>query len=351
MKQLRGFIWVGVVIAAIVAAKFVFFSKEEGLTGNALRKPALPMVNAVVVKPQVLNSVAMVSGSLEADESVSLQPETGGMITGLFFNEGDRVPKGKLLVKINDATLRAQLLKEEANLEVAENNIARMEKLYKLSSVSEDDYNNASLAVKRAKADIQFTKAEIDKTEIRAPFEGVVGVRYVSPGAFVSPSTIIATLYASSRIKVQFELPEKFASQVKVGAPLTFSIQGVEKKYSAKVYVVNPGVNAGTRTVTVRAMAANDGSLRPGSFANIVIDLGSDAEALLVPTQSLVPILNGQQVYVARNDTAFPVPVQIGIRNDTAVQITGGITAGDTVITSGILFLRPKIKVQLRSVK
>lgn len=351
MKQFRWVIWVVLLIALLVAIKLIFFKKETGTASNSMRKPSVPAVNGMVVKPQLLSNTALVSGSLEANESVDLQPEVSGMITGLFFKEGDRVKQGAVLVKINDASLRAQLQKQEAALEVAENNMERIEKLYKLSSVSEDDYNNAHLAVKTASADIEYTKAEIEKTEIRAPFDGIIGVRHVSPGAFVSPSTVIATLYSSSQIKVEFDLPEKFAPQVKPGTSLTFSVQGSGKNYAAKVYVVNPGVNAETRTVTVRALCENDGTLRPGSFANIEIDLGSDPQALLVPTQALVPILNGQQVFVARRDTAFPVPVQIGIRNDTAVQVTSGIRAGDTVITSGILFLRPKMKVQLKSVK
>jgi membrane fusion protein (multidrug efflux system) len=350
MIQYRRVIWVVLLIALLVAFKLLFFKKEAGTSGNAMRKPSVPAVNGMVVKPQWLSNRALVSGSLEANESVDLQPEVSGIITGLFFKEGDRVKQGAVLVKINDASLRALWQKQEAALEVAENNMERIEKLYKLSSVSEDDYNNANLAVKTAAADMEYTKAEIEKTEIRAPFDGIIGVRHVSPGAFISPSTVIATLYSSNQIKVAFDLPEKFASQVKPGTSLTFSVQGSVKNYKAKVYVVNPGVNAETRTVTIRALCENDGTLRPGSFANIEIDLGSDPQALLVPTQALVPILNGQQVFVVRRDTAFPVPVQIGIRNDTAVQVTSGIRAGDTVITSGILFLRPKMKVQLKSV-
>jgi membrane fusion protein (multidrug efflux system) len=309
------------------------------------------VVNALVLKPQVLNNVALVSGSLQANESVTLQPQVSGMITGLYFKEGDFVKKGMLLVKINDANLRAQLQKQQATLEVAQSNFTRVERLYKLSAISEDDYNNAALATKSAQADIDFTKAEIDNTEIHAPFNGIIGVRYVSPGAFVSPTTIIATLYESNPVKVEFDLPEKFAGMVKAGTPISFTVQGNTKPYSGKVYVVNPGINQDTRTLTVRALCNNDGSLRPGSFASISIDLGTDSNALLIPTQALVPVLNGQQVYVARRDSAFNIPVQIGIRNDTAVQITSGVKAGDTIITSGILFLRPKTKVQLKNIR
>ena len=351
MKRYRGFIWVAIIIIALIAVKVLFLESSSAPAGNTQKKPNAQTVNAIIVKPQVLNNVAMVTGSLEANESVDLQPQISGMITGLHFKEGDAVRQGDLLVKINDASLKASLQKEQAALDVAQSNLERVDKLYKLSSVSEDDYNNAKLAVESAKADIQYTQSEIDNTEIRAPFNGVVGVRNVSPGAFVTPATVIATLYSSNPIKIQFDLPEKFASQVKVGTPLAFTVQGSSKVYSAKVYVINPGINAQTRTLSVRALCDNDGSLRPGSFANVSIDLGSDEQALLVPTQAVVPIINGQQVYVAHHDTAFSVPVQIGIRNDTAIQITSGIKPGDTVITSGILFLRPKVKVQLKNIR
>jgi len=351
MKQYRGFIWVAIIIVALIAIKVLFLKSTTGPATGGAKGQQVQAVNAVVIKPQVMNNVAILSGSLQANESVNLQPQVGGMITALSFKEGDFVHKGDLLVKINDADLKAQLQKEEAALDVAQSNMDRVEKLYKLNSVSEDDYNNATLAVKTAKADIAYTQAQIDNTEIHAPFDGVVGVRFVSPGAYVSPSTVIATLYSYNPIKIEFDIPEKFASQVKVGSPLTFTVQGNPKTYNAKVYVVNPGINADTRTLTMRAICDNDGSLRPGSFADISLDLGSDPHALLVPTQALVPVMNGQVVYVAHHDSAFSVPVQIGIRNDTAIQITSGIKAGDTVITSGILFMRPKAKVQLKKVK
>ena len=351
MKRFRGLIWVVLIVVALILIKVFFLKNTSNGSDTAVTKPNVQAVNALVIKPQVLNNVALVSGSLQANESADLQPQISGMITGLYFKEGDFVHKGALLVKINDANLQAQLQKQQASLDVAQSNLIRIEKLYKLSAVSEDDYNNAVLSVKSAQADIEYTKAEIDNSQIRAPFDGIIGVRNVSPGAFVSPTTMIATLYESNPIKVEFDLPEKFAALVEMGTPISFTVQGNSKSYTGKVYVVNPGINQDTRTLTVRALSTNDGSLRPGSFANISIDLGTDSAALLVPTQALVPVLNGQQVYIARHDTAFNIPVQIGIRNDTAVQVTNGIRAGDTVITSGILFLKPKMKVQIKSVK
>ncbi|MEO5674926.1 MAG: efflux RND transporter periplasmic adaptor subunit [Chitinophagales bacterium] len=351
MKGFRGLVWVSIILIVIILIKIFFIRNKTVSPSNAGKKMNVPAVNAIIIKPQVLNNISLLSGSLEANESVDLQPQVSGMITGLYFKEGDKVNKGTLLVKINDASLKAQLQKQQAALEVAQSNQERVQKLYKLSSVSEDDFNNSTLAVKSAEADIAYTKAEIDNTEIRAPFNGIIGVRNISPGAFVRPETIIATLYSSGQIKVQFDLPEKSGSQVAVGTPLTFTVQGNSTTYHAKVYVINPGINPETRTLTVRAICNNDGSLRPGSFANISLDLGSDASALLVPSQALVPVLNGQQVYVARNDTAFATPVQTGIRNDTSVQIISGINEGDTVIISGILFLRPKMKIHLKSIK
>ncbi|HYV91743.1 MAG TPA: efflux RND transporter periplasmic adaptor subunit [Chitinophagales bacterium] len=351
MKSFRGFIWVIIIIVALVLFKIFFLKNNSNGSAVAPKKTSTPAVNAMVIKPQTLNNVAQVTGSLQANEFVNLQPQVSGMITGLYFKEGDFVKKGTLLVKINDANLQAQLQKQQAALEVAKSNLAREEKLYKLSAVSESDYNDAQLSVRSSQADIEFTQAEIDNSEIRAPFDGVIGVRNVSPGAFVIPATIIATLYQSNPIKVEFDLPEKFASQMKAGTSISFTVQGNTKKYEGKVYVINPGINPDTRTLSVKALANNDGSLRPGSFANISIDLGTDSSALLVPTQALIPVLNGQQVFVAHHDTAFNAPVEIGIRNDTAVQITSGIHPGDTIITSGILFLRPKMKVQLKNVR
>jgi len=351
MKQFRGYIWVGLIVIGLILVKVLFLKNPTESRDTSQRKTSAPSVDAVVIKPQVLNNIAIVSGSLLANESASLQPQVGGMITGLYFKEGDFVHQGDLLVRINDASLQAQLKKQNAALEVAQSNMSRVEQLYKLAAVSEDDYNAAVLTLKSAQADIEYTKAEIDNSQIRAPFDGVVGVRFVSPGSFVATTTVIATLYESNPMKVEFDLPEKFAAQVKKGSPISFTTQGNSKTYNGNVYVVNPGINPDTRTLTVRALCQNDGSLRPGSFANITVDLGTDSGALMVPTQALIPVLNGQQLYISRNDTAFPRPVEIGIRGDSAVQITKGIQPGDTVITSGIMFLKPKMKINLKHVK
>lgn len=145
-------------------------------------------------------------------------------------------------------------------------------------------------------------------------------------------------------------MPEKYASQISVGANIDFTVQGNAKKYSAKVYVVNPGISEQTRTITVRALCENDGRLRDGSFANITVDLGSKQNALLIPTQALIPVLTGQQVFIARHDSAFSQPVLTGLRNDTSIEITQGLKPGDTVITTGILFLHTKMKIYLQKV-
>lgn len=350
MRRFRGYIWVALIIVGLILVKVLFLKSTTTDPAAGSRKNSMQAVDARIIRPQVLNNIALVSGSLLANESAALQPQISGMVTGLYFKEGDFVQKGKLLVKINDANLQAQLKKQEAILEVAQNNLTRVDQLYKLNAVNEDEYNTSALAVKSAQADIDYTKAEIDNSQIHAPFAGIIGVRYISPGAFVNPTTVIATIYESDPMKIEFDLPEKFSSEVKAGTPISFTIQGNSKVYNGKVYVVNPGINTETRTLTVRALCANDGSLRPGSFANITINLGTDSAALLIPTQALIPVLNGQQVYVARRDTAFTVPVQIGIRNDTSVQIIDGIQPGDTIITSGILFLKPNMKVKLKSV-
>jgi membrane fusion protein, multidrug efflux system len=352
MKRYRGFIWVLLIVIALIIVKIVFFKNTASSPATANKKQAntVPSVSAMIIHPQPMSNIALVSGSLLSNESVNLQPQASGMITGLFFKEGDFIKQGTLMVKINDADLQAQLQKEQATLDINQNDLAREEKLYKLNAVNEDDYNTAVLNVKSAEADMASTQAQIGYTEIRAPFDGQVGVRNISPGAFVSSSTVIATFYQSNPIKVEFDLPEKYASQISMGANINFTIQGNSKKYSAKVYVINPGITELTRTLTVRALCENDGSLRDGSFANIIVDLGSKENALLIPTQALIPVLTGEQIFVTHNDSAFSVPVQTGLRNDTSIEITEGLKSGDTVITSGILFLHNKMKIHLQKV-
>jgi membrane fusion protein (multidrug efflux system) len=291
------------------------------------------------------------SGSILANEDVEIRSEIQGKIARILFKEGSRVKKGDLLVKIDDAELQAKMLQSQSRRKLAEDNEYRMRAQLKLEAVSQQEYDQSLNELNMAKADVQLLRAQLDKTELRAPFGGVVGLKQISEGAYVSPSTLITTLQELDPVKVEFTVPGKYAGQVKIGQPLTFTIQGSDAVHKGKVYAADPRIDPETRTLRLRAMCPNpDGRIVPGSFASVELPLKTVESALMVPSQAISADARGTKVFLFKGGKAEPRPVQAGLRTDSTVLITKGLAAGDTVITSGIVQIKPGSAVTLSRV-
>jgi membrane fusion protein (multidrug efflux system) len=298
-------------------------------------------VTAVTLVATPLAETISATGSLRADEGIDLQPEVNGKIISINFTEGAHVSRGDLLLKLNDAELKAMLQRAVYRLEIAQLKERRFAKLLDSSSVIQQDYDNALSDYSVQRAEVALVEAQIAKMEIRAPFDGVMGLRFVSEGAFVTPTTRIATLQRLDRLKVDFSVPEKYAARVRAGSPVTFTVDGGDRKFSGEIYAIDPRIDAATRTIQIRAVCANpDGRLLPGAFAGVELTLGQVANALLVPAVAVVPGLTEKNVFVVRDGKAVRRPVQTGMRTESNVQITEGLAPGDVVITSGIQQLR-----------
>ncbi|HEX2866503.1 MAG TPA: efflux RND transporter periplasmic adaptor subunit [Ignavibacteriales bacterium] len=351
-----------IVIAAtvILIVLIIALPKLTSLKGEA-KRPGLVAgrkgggmgvaVEGFVVRPGKLSDRIVSTGTVLANEEVQLKSEVSGKITKILFKEGSFVRRGTLLVKINDADLQAQLAKANYKLQLAKDKEYRQKMMLKREAISQQDYDAALSELQSDEADIQLLKAQIDKTEIRAPFDGTVGLKAISEGSFISPSDRIATLQNLNPVKIDFSIPEKYYSTVKTGTQINFRIQGSDKDFSGKIYAVEPKIDPSSRSLQIRAICRNDkAEIYPGAFANIEIVLREIPDALLVPTQSLVPDLKGQKVFVARGGRALSVPVKTGIRQEKTIQITGGLSVGDTVITTGLLQIRPNMPVRISRV-
>jgi len=324
-------------------------SKATGakMAANASKQKLL--VDAFVVKPVRLKNNIDAAGSLLSNESLSIQPETTGRITGIFFKEGTHVSKGDLLVKLFDGDLQAQLEKLKLQKALASQMLERQKNLLSVNGISQQDVDNTQNQVASVQADIDYNQAEIQKTEIRAPFSGIVGLRSVSEGAIVSPTTVIANLEQTTPIKLDFSIPEKYRSEIKKGDPITFTVAELpDETFDGRIYAIDPAIDLATRSIHIRALSENkSGRLSPGSFANIHIEFREIPDALMIPTQSLVPTTRDPQVVVIKNGKAEFVDVQTGLRNSDQVQITHGLHAGDTIITAGTMQSKPGLPVQI----
>ncbi len=305
-------------------------------------------VNGVVIKVQELDNIVRSSGTVLASESVDLVAEAAGRIEKISFNEGARVQKNDLLVKINDDDLQAQLKKTQLQIQLASEQEKRQKQLFEINGISKEQYDISVNQVNTLKADRENLIASIRKREIRAPFEGRIGLRYVSEGSYVSSTTRIASIQKISLLKVDFSIPEKYSDKVSVGDIVQFNSEETKQRFTGKLYAIEPKIDAATRTLQLRALCDNKSeTIFPGSYVQIELKLKKIDDAIMVPSQSVIPVLKGQTVFIKKNGKAVSIPVKTGIRNASFVQILEGISAGDTVITTGIMQLRTGMPVNV----
>lgn len=309
-------------------------------------------VNAIVVKSQTLSDEIYINGSLLPDEEVNLSFETSGKITEINFKEGTFVKKGDLLAKVNDRTLQAQLQRLTSQVKLAEDRVYRQSTLLKRDAVSQEAYEQVKTDLATLKAEIEMVEANIALTELRAPFDGIIGLRGVSVGTYASPSVVVAKLTKISPIKVEFAVPEHYADDVQIGYNVEFSLPGELDKFHAKVYAKESMIDPTTHTLTVRALYDNSkGAALAGRYASVNLEKQRIEDAITVPSESIVPEMGVDKLYLYKGGKAMPVTVQVGIRTDKDVQITSGLNPGDTVIVSGTLQLRMGLPVVLDNVE
>nr|WP_302829886.1 efflux RND transporter periplasmic adaptor subunit [uncultured Bacteroides sp.] len=308
-------------------------------------------VNAKIVKPQLLKDEILISGSLLPDEEVDLSFETSGKIVEINFEEGTFVKKGQLLAKVNDRPLQAQLQRLVSQLKLAEDRVFRQNALLERDAVSKEAYEQVKTDLATLNADIELVKANILQTELRAPFDGVIGLRQVSVGTYASPSTIVAKLTKISPLKVEFAVPERYANDVKTGAGLNFTLEGKLNDFHATVYARESKIDPTTHTLTIRALYPNaNGSVMPGRYATIRLNKNEIEDALAIPSEAIVPEMGKDKVFLYKSGKAQPVEITTGIRTEAEVQVLQGLQAGDTIIVSGTLQLRTGLPVTLDNI-
>lgn len=307
---------------------------------------------SIRIKTSKLVDRIRVTGTVLPNEEVELTSEVGGIITQINFSEGQSVNRGALLVKINDADLRAQMERLASQLELYRNREYRQKKLLEKGGVSQDEYEEALAQLNEIKAQIKETKAKILRTEIRAPFSGVIGLRDLSLGSYVNPGIPIVRLVNLDKLKIEFSAPEKYMSRLLKGQTVYISSEINEEIYEGKIYALEPKIDLTTRTIAARAILENQRqTLMPGAFVNIEIILKEYQDAIQVPTITVISELGGQKVFLYKNGQAVPVMVKTGIRTKESVQILEGISVGDTLISSNLLGVRPNVGIELLEVK
>ncbi len=335
------------ILAALAAPKLIQLRRGHTPTTAAASAKIL-QVRVHRVAPILLTERLATTGTLRANEEVEIVSEVSGKISAIHFEEGNRVAAGQLLLKIDDSELLADRQRALYRVELAERAEARQKQLLDDGVISSENYDVKLGELNVLRAELQLIEAQLLKTEIRAPFSGVIGLRWVSPGSYLSSQTRIASLHDLDPVKLDFTVPEKYSALMRRGDKITFAVEGFERAFGGTIYAIEPSVDASTRSLRMRARCPNsDGSLVPGMFANVDLVIRSVPEALTVPSIAIIPELGGKKVFVYDNGTAEPRTVETGIRTERAVQITSGLAEGDLVITSAIMQLQPGLEVEI----
>ncbi len=358
MTRISKWLYTSIVLIIIIFLGFVLFrskgkDNQSSKSKNSVsRDRQQAKVDGFVVKPSLLIDEISVSGSLLAYEEVELKNEVAGRVVFLDLPEGKQVKKGTLLVKLFDDDLQAGLKKLQIQLAIQEKIHERQSELLKVNGISQNDYDQTGLQLNSLRADIEVQKVLIRKTEVLAPFDGVIGLRNISIGAEVTPSTLLATIRSEDKLKLDFSVPEKYSAEIQPGMKIIFTMSNDEKPYEATVMATEQGIDVSTRNLKVRAVVDNKSEhLLPGAFTDVNLNLNEKKNALLIPTQAIIPSAQNKSVILAKNGKAHFVVVKTGVRKASNIEITDGIQPGDTIVITGILFLKEGSKLTFSTVK
>ncbi len=353
MKNYKIMIVITIIVVALALIKIFYLKPDDNK--NKVGKPnAAPIATtAYLVKPEKISQQVYVSGTIVPYNQVSLRSEIAGKIVSIGFKDGEYVQKGDLLVKINDADLQAQLLKNTSLVQLANQKKERLSKLKSIDGVSQEELDIVESDIKNLESDRAFLSAQIAKTSIIAPFSGTIGLKLISEGAYVSPNDVIASFVQTKPIYIDFALPEKYAGIVKRGMGISFQGESLVggPALKAQISAMEPIIEPLTKTLKCRATYFGSEQLFAGAFVKVYLNLATLEHAILIPTQSIIPILKGQKVFVAKNGLAEEVKVTTGIRTDEKIQVLDGLQIGDTILTSGLLGLKKGAKLRITKVQ
>ena len=347
LNSIRSFLHLSIIFLVVTIAS----CKSKPSVPKQKANPPV-IVDVMVASLQKVDNTIEANGTILANENVELHPEISGRLTYLKVPEGKNITRGTILATINSADLVAQYQKSKVQLDLAQKTEERLRKLLSVNGINQSDYDVALNQVNSIKADMAYTQTLIDKTIIRAPFDGTLGLRQVSPGAYVTPTTIIATLQQLGKVKIDFTLPEQYGDLIKVGSIVDVEVDAANQVHQkAKIIALEPQANAQTRNLLVRAELTGNPA-NPGAFVKVYVGAsGTGKSAVMVPTNTIIPNDINNQVILIKNGKSDFVNIKTGIRMANNVEITNGVNAGDTVVVTGVLFARPNSVVKIRSVK
>lgn len=334
-----------IIIAAFLYPRLDNRNSNEASVAASGAGPGAPStlpVKVVEIREETLRNQLSVTGTIIPNESVDLRSEVSGLVTRISFKEGQYVTKGTPLVYLNDDELQAQYQRLVYTQKLFESQENRQKQLLAREAISQEEYDIVLNQYNTTLSDLKLVEAQLAKTVIRAPFNGVLGLRQISEGSVIGTADVIANFVNIDPIKIEFSIPERYANQVTVGSEIFFTNESSPEEVTGTVYAFETQIDAATRTLKLRAESPNkEKKFLPGMFVRIRFVLGETENAMMVPSEAIIPELQGYKVFVVGADNKAEVrTVEIGTRTDTQVQITSGLEVGDLVLTTGVLQAR-----------
>lgn len=344
MKKTRNILFI------VFASLWVLSCSEEAEEKDQKQKQSLQVETFEVSKGYYADQFTT-TATLMANEEVELKAPFSGQVLRINFEEGSPIKKGQSIIHIDDRAWNAQLSGLKADLEKSEKDQERKKKLLVSGGASEKDLDELKATIEKLKAQIKELEVKIDLAKVKAPFSGVLGMRNFSEGAYLREGDVITKLTETKKLKVAFSIPTGYKNNLVIGDTVRVLVH--DDTVFAEIYAISPVINPTTRTIEARAylQQKNENPILPGTFGEVIIAKDQSSNALLVPTQAVVPEINDQVVYLYSNGKAERREVKIGGRNAKFVQVTSGIEAGDTIVTTGLLQIRKGMPLELQTVK
>jgi membrane fusion protein, multidrug efflux system len=342
------------IIIGALACVAVFFvgkkimSKQETAAAAPSGPPKETMISAYIVNSQNVDNEAVVNGTFVASEEVDIKSELSGKVVSVTMNEGKFVNKGTVLARLYNEDIKALIQKLEPQLKLAESSAERLRKLYAQSGTSLVELENANNLLNNIQADLRIQHLQLEKTEIKAPFSGILGFKNVSVGAYVTPAVSLTSLQQRNPIKLDFNVPEKLIDKMQLGKKIQFTTEKDAVLHTATIVALDPKIDLNSRMVKVRAQADNrSNQISPGAFAKVKVDISKKGMSLMIPTQCIIPEARNKKVMLIKNGKAKPTIVETGIRQESTIEIISGLSQGDTILATGILQVKPESAVKI----
>ena len=345
------YIFLGLIVIFIIAyPKIDFGSDSEQQTVGAAKTQPKITVNAQECTYESMNFTVRVTGSIIADESIAVNSEISAKVDKIHFKEGQKVKKGELLVALNDDEIDAELEKLKFTKQLNEDNEYRQRVLLEKEAISKEEYDIALTTLNTSLADIKLLQVRKSKHQIRAPFDGVIGLRQISLGSYINPGQLITNLYKINPVKIDFAVPGRYLTDVDEGDKIEFTVDAYPTEtFTGEIYAIEPQIDPETRSIRLRAISKNPGDkLLPGQFAKISLILDRVENAIMLPNEAVIPELNGKKVYVYEDGKVASRSVTTGVRTEDRIQVVEGLEPGTVVITTGLLQVRPGMEVNVK---